>query len=385
MVLPVRRRRLWSEALGALTRRTALYKTARDGLSAERVAIALYRGILDREPDLGGLRDKIELLSSGHVLEEVIRTFIGSPEFRSRMLRAATPSVDLPDLTQMMAKRYRKNAYGGDAATIYDARTDQDIERMAALIERHRYYDAFGVWSSLIDLDKEVTAAIVRGLGAKSCFELGCFTGPVLSLLAEAGIEVTGAEVSHTAFTFAYPNVRHSLLYGDLLGLDIDRRFDVILCMDVLEHISPLCLDQYIARLASLLVEDGMLYVNSPMYGYDPAFGTVFSSYIDEWRSAGDGAFWRDWPCDEKGWPQHGHLVWADVNWWSRLFQAHGLVRDHAIEGVIHHRLSHFFDQAPARRTLFVLRRPNYKKSDIRASSLDTVLAQLPNLPKPAG
>ena len=73
------------------------------------------------------------------------------------------------------------------------------MELMESLIQRHRYYDGLGVWSPFIDLDKEITAALVRGLGAHSCFELGCYTGPVLSLLAEAGVDVLGAEVSHTA------------------------------------------------------------------------------------------------------------------------------------------------------------------------------------------
>ena len=133
--------------------------------------------------------------------------------------------------------------------TVYLARTDADIALMASLIDRHRFYDRFGVWSPVIDHDKEITAAIVRGLGARSCFELGCFTGPVISLLADAGVSVLGAEVSHLAFAFAYPNVRDSNVFGDLLSLDIDRRFDVVLCMDVLEHVSPLKLDQYIEKL----------------------------------------------------------------------------------------------------------------------------------------
>jgi len=203
------------------------------------------------------------------------------------------------------------------------------------------------VWSPVIDLDKEITAAIVRGLGARSCFELGCFTGPVLSLLAEAGISVAGAEVSHTAFTFAYPNIREGMLFGDPLSLDIDRRFDVILCMDVLEHISPVALGRNIGKIVSLLAEDGFVYINSPMYGADRVFGTVFHPYLEEWQTVGDQSFWRHWPCDEKGWPQHGHLVWASVTWWSQIFEAHGLIRDHAVEHVVHRHLAGFFENAP--------------------------------------
>jgi SAM-dependent methyltransferase len=347
------------------------------------VATDLYRGLLDREPDRGGLRNWVEQLRAGTGLDQIIRTFINSPEFRSRMLKVAVPDIDLPDLTQAMPEMYRRETVGDFTATVYTANADADIARMTALIERHRYYDAFGVWSPVIDLDKEITAAIVRGLGARSCFELGCFTGPVLSLLAEAGISVAGADVSHTAFTFAYPNIRGGMLFGDPLSLNIDRRFDVILCMDVLEHISPLELDRNIEKIVSLLAEDGFVYVNSPMYGADAAFGTVFHAYLEEWQTVGDRSFWRHWPCDGKGWPEHGHLVWASVDWWSRLFEAHGLVRDHGIEQVVHRYLAGFFENTPGRRSLFVLRRPQNERSAAAAAELEAALAQMPKLPRP--
>jgi hypothetical protein len=153
--------------------------------------------------------------------------------------------------------------------------------------------------------------------------------------------------------------------------------------MDVLEHISPLELGRHIERIVSLLAEDGFVFINSPMYGNDPAFGTVFGAYLEEWHAVGDTSFWRDWPCDEKGWPEHGHLVWASVGWWSRLFEAHGLVRDHAIEDVVHRHLAGFFENTPARRALFVLRRPENASSPAAAARLDATLAQMPNLPRP--
>jgi len=280
----------WPKAVSTVLRTARNRLVDRGSLSPEQVATALYRGILQREPDLGGLRNRTSQLRSKAGLEQVIRNFIDSPEFRQRMLKAAVPDIDLPDLTQAMPDMYRQQTVGDVTATVYTARGDGDIARMTALIERHRYYDAFGVWSPVIDLDKEITAAIVRGLGARSCFELGCFTGPVLSLLAEAGISVAGADVSHTAFSFAYPNIREAMLFGDLLGLDIDRRFDAIVCMDVLEHISPLELGRYIEKLVSLLADDGYVYINSPMYGDDAAFGTVFHPYLEEWQTVGDGA-----------------------------------------------------------------------------------------------
>jgi SAM-dependent methyltransferase len=260
--------------------------------------------------------------------------------------------------------------------TVFVARTDRDIALMASAIDQHRFYDRFGVWSPVIDHDKEITAAIVRGLGARSCFELGCFTGPVISLLADADVNVLGAEVSHLAFAFAYPNVRDAIMFGDLLTLDIDRRFDVVLCMDVLEHVSPLRIDRYIDKILSLLDDDGYVYLNSPMWGRDHIFGVSEEPYLEEWLAVGDESYWRHWPCDDNGWPAHGHLVWASAGWWERKFRDHGLDRDTEIEQAIHQNLATFFDQAGGRRSLFVLRRAaNRKSSAMIAATVHAALA----------
>ena len=94
--------------------------------------------MFDREPDLGGLRHTVNRLRSGAALEDVVRTFIVSPEFRQRMLKAAVPDIDLPDLTQAMPEMYRRQTVGDVTATVYTARADADIARMTALIEDER-------------------------------------------------------------------------------------------------------------------------------------------------------------------------------------------------------------------------------------------------------
>ena len=364
---------------GTVDRMTSLFSSLlrrRGNLAPERVAIALYRGILERKPDVAGFAEKVELLRSGQALERVIRALIRSPEFRSRFVRSLVPVVPLPDLKASIPDRYEVQSVAGAPVAVYVAGGDADISLMASLIDKHRFYDRFGVWSPVIDPDKEITAAIVRGLGASSCFELGCFTGSVISLLADAGVSVLGAEVSHLAFAFAQPNIQEAMIFGDLLALDIDRRFGVVLCMDVLEHISPLKLDHYIERLVSLIEEDGYLYLNAPMWGEDQIFGVFEEPYLEEWLTVGDESYWRHWPCDDKGWPIHGHLVWASPQWWERKFRDYGLVRDSEIERAIHQDLAGFFNQVPGRRCLFVLRRAaNHRSSTAVAAAMHGALA----------
>ena len=62
---------------GTVDRMTSLFSSLlrrRGSLAPERVAIALYRGILERKPDVAGFAEKVELLRSGQTLERVIRS-----------------------------------------------------------------------------------------------------------------------------------------------------------------------------------------------------------------------------------------------------------------------------------------------------------------------
>jgi hypothetical protein len=347
-----------------------------EATSPEQVATALYRGILEREPDPAGFMAYVDHLRCGRPLEHLIRSFIASSEFRTRFVQMVVPSAPLPDLRASFPDKYETQLVRGGPMSIYVARTDDDIALMESLIGRHRFYDQLGVWSPVIDYDKKTTAAIARGLGAGSCFELGCFTGPVMSVLADAGVKVLGTEVSHLALAFAYPNIRTAIMFGDLLTLDIDREFDVVLCMDVLEHISPIRLDAYIEKILSLLDADGFIYLNSPMWGNDDMFTPLEEPYLEEWLTVRDASYWRHWPCDDKGWPIHGHLVWASPAWWEAKFAAYGLIRDRTVERIIHRRLARFLENTPGRRTLFVLRRCKSRRSSAAvAGKLDRMLS----------
>ena len=193
----------WSRPRTVSTLLTSLCRYVRPTwtLPPAQVATALYRGILEREPDLAGLKSKVKRLRSDS-LEQVVRTFITSPEFRSRFLERLVPPLQLPDLRALIPDKYEIQQTSRGAIGVYVARDASDETLMASLIEKHRYYDRFGVWTPTIDLDKKITATIVCGLGAQSCFELGCFTGPVMSLLADEGLTVLGSEVSSSRLRF---------------------------------------------------------------------------------------------------------------------------------------------------------------------------------------
>jgi len=264
------------------------------------------------------------------------------------------PAAELPDLRKLSPENFlvERTDYNEDA-TVFRASRDEDFDRLEQFIIEHRYYDAPGVWGAKIDLDKQVTTAIALGLGASKCLELGCFSGAIMSLLKRRGVDVTGLDASHLAFVLAYPEIRRHIVFGDLLSTDFPSdQFDVIVAMDILEHLSPIKFDKYIEKIRNLITTNGYVYVNSPMFGSDDVFGTIFPQYLKEWERVGDESFWRDLDCDDRGWPKHGHLVWASPTWWEAKFAAHGLRRDRAIERVIHRKLEKFFESAPGRKCL---------------------------------
>lgn len=341
----------------------------------------LYQGVLGRAADDSGRASHVAALDAGAPLAELIAGMLRSDEFSHKNGSLRIAPAQLPDLTVLFPQRYRREP---DATTVFEACTDEDFHRLEQAIHEYRYYDSFGVWSPTVDLDKRVTAALVTGLGTRRSLELGCFTGCVMGLLHDAGVDVTGVELSHLAFVLAAPSIRNRIAYGDLLSLDLRGRYDAIIAMDILEHLNPVKLDDYLERLGGLLGRDGYFLVNSPMFGHDEVFGEVAGCHLPEWRDAGDASFWRYLHCDAKGWPLHGHLVWASPRWWERQFATHGLLRDVEIETRIHAALGGFFATcAPARKSFFLLRHADNRKipgavaGDV-AARLAAVLAETP-------
>lgn len=349
-------------------------------MTPEQCVAELYRGIFDREPDQAGLEYYSWLMGEGKPLHEIVRQLIGSDEFRNGGRSHPLKQADLPDITPMLT-RPLETIVGLDNLThhVFAIEDDAEFTLLEQLIVDYRFYDYFGGWGYSIDLDKKVIAGIVKGLGARNCLEVGCSNGPVLSLLHDAGVNVTGIDLSHLAFTLAYPNIRNRLVYGDLLSANLDRTYDVVLAMDIFEHINPLKLGDHLDRAAALMDRDGYLVVNSPMFGPDALFGTPFPLFLPQWRDEPQDTFWRHIPCDAKGWPWDGHLVWAPTTYWEHQFMSRGLERDQTIEAALQHILDHYFrTYAPERRAIFVLKRPgNQRQSSEVASQLSEAVSMV--------
>lgn len=110
---------------------------------------------------------------------------------------------------------------------------------------------------------------ILKQLGVKRLFDLGCGNGAVAHLLSQEGYQVTGVDPSEDGIRFAqqaYPNLKLQVgsAYDDLAGKY--GQYPVVISLEVVEHVySP----RLFARcLRDLLEPGGHAIVSTPYHSY---------------------------------------------------------------------------------------------------------------------
>ena len=140
-------------------------------------------------------------------------------------------------------------------------------------------------------------------------------------------------EISRLALDKAPAEVRDSILLGDLLSLELPRRYDLALGLDIFEHLNPNKLDAYIGRLHEAVREGGSLFANVPAFGADRVFGEIFGVDLASWdEDVAAGRSFRSIPVDDYGYPKNGHIICAGTDWWVGRFERAGFRRQPAIE-----------------------------------------------------
>jgi glycerol-3-phosphate cytidylyltransferase-like family protein/SAM-dependent methyltransferase len=80
--------------------------------------------------------------------------------------------------------------------------------------------------------------------------DVGCGPGFLMAFLAEMGIDVHGVDFSPDARALAPPEVRDRIVLGDVTAPPVpDRSFDLVVCREVLEHLTVLQVRRTIAAL----------------------------------------------------------------------------------------------------------------------------------------
>jgi SAM-dependent methyltransferase len=335
----------------AVTRRIG----ERPELTDDAFVAAAYHDLLHRAPDAAGSGFYSDQLTRGKSRIRVLEDLASSDEHVNRVVNEAYP---LPDIRSSNPSRYCDVAEldGSSRIPCFVAESQADFDWMSEQIALHGYYDRPGIWGYTVTREKRVVAEMLSCFEPRSVLDLGCANGVVMRCLYDLGIQADGVELSDSAVQAAFPEIRDNIHQGDVIELAGDRTYDLILGLDIFEHVTPPDLQKLIAAIADLTEPGGFLFANIPAFGEDEVFGTVFEPYLEPWNgSAARGEPFDLLHVDDAGFPMHGHLIWAGSGWWETQFREHGFTRVPTVERALHERYDSFLrEAAPARLAFYV-------------------------------
>lgn len=102
-------------------------------------------------------------------------------------------------------------------------------------------------------------------LEGKSALDVGCGAGLLAEPLARLGAKVTGIDAAPEVIAVAGEHARAMSLEIDYRAadvLDVEGRYDLITCMEVVEHVADSA--AFIAALGKRLAPDGLLVLSTP-------------------------------------------------------------------------------------------------------------------------
>lgn len=171
--------------------------------------------------------------------------------------------------------------------------------------------------------------------------DVGCAKGYVVDKLRQKGVDAWGIDFSRYAVEAAPDRVREYVAVGDVLDIHFpDDSFDLVACIETLEHLTP---DRTIRAIAELYrVTSDKLWVTTPSMGtndFGPPDGwpqgKIREGALPQYaanRDFPDPAPIEDLMLDKDGYPIHGHLTVASFRWWTEMFTRCGFVRRGDVE-----------------------------------------------------
>jgi SAM-dependent methyltransferase len=100
------------------------------------------------------------------------------------------------------------------------------------------------------DFFLKVAERIVAVTGAETVLDVGCAKGLLVQALAVEGVDAVGFDISEHAIESAHKNVRGRLSVASATD-PIAGRFDLITCVEVLEHMAPTDAEQALDRMCA--------------------------------------------------------------------------------------------------------------------------------------
>lgn len=117
-----------------------------------------------------------------------------------------------------------------------------------------------------------VAARIVEDLSPGSVLDAGCAIGLLVECLVERGVDAEGVDISSYAIGQAYEPIRDRCRVGSILE-PFGRRYDLIVSIEVLEHLRPHDAEAAVANLCAH--SDDVLFSSTPHDFKEPSHFNV--------------------------------------------------------------------------------------------------------------
>ena len=131
-----------------------------------------------------------------------------------------------------------------------------------------------------------VADEVVRSFSPKTVFDAGCGMGFLVEALWDRGVEAHGTDISDYAISKVRRDAREYCRVGSVAE-PIDGTYDLVVCVDVLEHLVPGEADRAIEQLTA--ASDRVLFSSTPKDVGEPTHRTVRPAIYWLRRFAGRG------------------------------------------------------------------------------------------------
>jgi SAM-dependent methyltransferase len=109
---------------------------------------------------------------------------------------------------------------------------------------------------------------IVSDIKPKSVLDAGCAMGFLVEMLRQRGVEAWGIDISEYAIQNVHPDIRPYCQVSSILDPFPHSRYDLIVCIEILEHLPPQDAESAITNLCRH--SDDILFSSTP-YDYKEA------------------------------------------------------------------------------------------------------------------
>ncbi len=133
----------------------------------------------------------------------------------------------------------------------------------------HIVYEHNAQWQAFFGA---VADRLIADIAPKTTLDAGCAIGLLVEALRDRGVDADGIDFSEYAIARSRDDIRRHLTLGSITD-PLQRRYDLITCLEVLEHLSAPDADKAIANLCAFT--DDLIVSSTPMHYRDPTHTNI--------------------------------------------------------------------------------------------------------------